>query len=808
LSLAGVEDDRMGGHPESLAAGAVRRRVLQGAAVAGLLGLIPGAAAADAPFATLRARWATMQTGAGEYDPTDPTFRAHIGGSDAEVSRWREAMTASPPPGGAVWRDAMAGEEVVNTRVSFDRLRRLAIAYGTPGSRNEGDPALLADIAAALRFLSRERYNPAVEERGNWWEWRIGAPLALLDTLIVLDGRLEPALVEALVKATAWFTPEPAMTAANRVWTAQIVGLRALIIGDGAALTAARRAVETTFADVAAGDGFHRDGSFVQHDKFAYTGGYGLSLLQRSADLVYLLHGSDYAFETSAWSPLRTRVHHAFAPLMYRGAMMDMVLGRGISRDYGQGPTLGRQVAMAVAQLAAVAPEPDATAFRGLVKHWVTADSQAPLDVYDPTVKMTAHSLAKLHAILTGPYAPRGDQPANIQFPAMDRIVHKRAGFALGIAQSSREIANYESVNRENLRGWYTGSGATYLYVGSADAFARDFWPTADMRRVPGVTADHRPLDEAAYAGTFGEEIVGGASAGTNGVACMAFSAYGGELTGRKAWFMFGDRVLCAGAGIRSRSDHPVETVIDNRNVGAAGDAAPAVRRGVGWTHVAGVGGYVVADGALQALRETRSGAWRDINDRDSSPTDRRTRRYVTLWLDHGVAPQAATYAYTLLPGASARACARYARSPEVVLIANKPQVQHAASADVMGAVFWECASSAGLSCNAAACVVVERVGDLMTIGVSDPTGRRAEPIRVRAPLVATGVVSADAGLAVSVGAEAVDLTLDPRGTSGEARRAEVRIDARQAQPLFARRQAQLDMATWAKSTASGRVSA
>ncbi|MFQ8805082.1 MAG: polysaccharide lyase family 8 super-sandwich domain-containing protein [Alistipes indistinctus] len=45
----------------------------------------------------------------------------------------------------------------------------------------------------------------------------------------------------------------------------------------------------------------------------------------------------------------------------------------------------------------------------------------------------------------------------------MDRAVHKRPGFALGIAMSSNRIENYETINGENLCAWYTGDGMTYL---------------------------------------------------------------------------------------------------------------------------------------------------------------------------------------------------------------------------------------------------------------------------------------------------------------------------------------------------------
>ncbi|NEE54628.1 lyase, partial [Streptomyces sp. SID8455] len=56
------------------------------------------------------------------------------------------------------------------------------------------------------------------------------------------------------------------------------------------------------------------------------------------------------------------------------------------------------------------------------------------------------------------------------------------------------------------------------------------------------------------------------------------------------------------------------------------------------WAHLGGHGGYVFPGGAtLKALRENRSGRWRDINTGGS--TDTVTRAYLTLWADHGQNP-------------------------------------------------------------------------------------------------------------------------------------------------------------------------
>lgn len=106
--------------------------------------------------------------------------------------------------------------------------------------------------------------------------------------------------------------------------------------------------------------------------------------------------------------------------------------------------------------------------------------------------------------------------------------------------------------------------------------------------------------------------------------------------------------MICLGAGITCTDGVPVETVVDNRNLGENG--TQALLRGPGWAHLAGHGGWVVPYGELRTLREDRTGAWADINT--TSTTERRTRRWQTLWLDHGTDPTDAVYVYLLMPGA------------------------------------------------------------------------------------------------------------------------------------------------------------
>ncbi|MBI6013362.1 polysaccharide lyase family 8 super-sandwich domain-containing protein, partial [Clostridium perfringens] len=61
---------------------------------------------------------------------------------------------------------------------------------------------------------------------------------------------------------------------------------------------------------------------------------------------------------------------------------------------------------------------------------------------------------------------------------SMDKTVHKRDGFALGISRSSSRISKYEFMNKENLTPWFQGDGMTYLFNNDLNQFSGNFWAT------------------------------------------------------------------------------------------------------------------------------------------------------------------------------------------------------------------------------------------------------------------------------------------------------------------------------------------
>ena len=140
---------------------------------------------------------------------------------------------------------------------------------------------------------------------------------------------------------------------------------------------------------------------------------------------------------------------------------------------------------------------------------------------------------------------------------------------------SSSRIGKYESINNENTKGWYTGDGMTYVYLNVND-YASNYWPNINYYRLPGTTVTKAKREEKKFSGidTLTKyDFVGGTYANVYMVAAMQFESsspslgFASTLIGNKAYFVFGEQMVCLGNNINSQDDYEVETIIENRNL-------------------------------------------------------------------------------------------------------------------------------------------------------------------------------------------------------------------------------------------------
>ncbi|GAB2932229.1 polysaccharide lyase 8 family protein [Streptomyces heilongjiangensis] len=702
-------------------------------------------------FAALRRRWLTLALGAG-YDPTAEPYASRLRETGELARGFRATMAPAPR---SLWPDRPFDPPAGITR-SYARLWTMTQAYVQPGTGSTGDAGLLADVVRGLDHLSTTVYHPSTTRYGNWWEWQIGSPRLLTDIVAALHDELTPARRDAACAAIDHFVPDAMLreysgtsTGANRVDLCRSVALRGILGRAPAKIALARDALSPVFPYVTQGDGLYADGSFVQHTWVAYSGTYGQVLLDGLGRLFALLAGSSWQVTDPGRQIVLDSVERAYAPLIHDGLVMDTVNGRAISRGHLRGDDRhvlrgdhfhGQALIAAIALLALGAGTAERERWHGRIKGWIARDTVTPILT---APQFGVADLARLHAVAASPAPPAPDPVGHHLFAAMDRAVHRRPGFVAALSLASGRIAHYECGNGENPRGWHTGAGMTLWWPrgrgARSDQYTDWFWPTVDWYRLPGTTVSTRRLADR-EGGEWGApkpavRWVGGTTDGEYAAIGQDLQGLGSTLRARKSWFCVDDSVICLGAGIRCADGVPVETVVDNRNLGDPdADGYHPFVQGSGWAHLAGHGGWVLPGrtGAdLRTLREDRTGAWSDINT--GGTTERRTRRWQTLWLDHGTDPTDATYVYVLMPGASRRAvAARAADRRWLSVLANDSACQavHVAPLGVTAANFWTAGRSGPLAASAGASVLLRRRGRTATLRVSEPP-RTGAPVEV-----------------------------------------------------------------------------
>jgi hyaluronate lyase len=724
-------------------------------------------------FDILRGRWRNYLL-SGEGTPIGMGFRASPTDLAARARRaWttmnRDSARAFLWPTGPIAGGANATSSPI-TR-TFTELETMALAWATPGGPLFGDPDLAAAIDGGLDWMVTNVYTPTAKEYDNWWDWEIGGPQAFNNAIALMYPSLTDAQVARYGTALDGHSPGGSANTYGWQWSTGTIDLgfvmiiRGILGKDAERITTAQTAIARIFPDVLSGNGFYADGSFVLHNNKAYTGAYGVILLNAVADLMNLLEGSPWELTAANKACVFRWVQNAFEPVIYNGAIMDMVRGRTISRANETEFTDGARAVLAIRQIAKHAPPATAAA---------------------------------LIRFAEAPRLPAGQFP----FAGMDRVVALRDGFGVGLSMSSARIANYESIHAENLHGWFTGDGMTYLYLGARDSqFIGDFWPTVDPYHLPGTTVELAPRADAEGAGkTSTEAWVGGAQVpGNLGTAGMSLAnPVAPALRAKKSWFMFDREVVCLGAGITCPETAEVDTTVEDRRLGPHPTAkfvingvavAPVLGwskalTGVSWCALDGVGGYYFPGRApgLQAAFESRTGSWSDIDGGSARPaTPAFTDGYLKLWYNHGIGPANAAYAYVLLPDMASDEVGRYASNPPVDILANTPAVQAVkkASLGVVAANFWARGSPSVdmISVSAPSSVIVKQDASSLTVGLSDPTQANSEPIVVKLGLAAAALLHADPGVEVEQVSPEIIFKVRAGGSLGKTFLASFRLD-------------------------------
>ncbi|MEN8970990.1 polysaccharide lyase 8 family protein [Staphylococcus aureus] len=513
----------------------------------------------------------------------------------------------------------------------------------------------------------------------NWWDYEIGTPRALTNTLLLLNGAIsndEKKKYTAPIKTFAPKSdkilssvgqPEQAK-GGNLVDISKVKLLESIIEEDATMMKESIDAFNKVFTYVQSNatgkerNGFYKDGSYIDHKDVPYTGAYGVVLLEGISQMMPMIKETPFNDSNQNDTTLKSWIDDGFMPLIYKGEMMDLSRGRAISRENETSHTASATVMKSLLRLSDAMDESTKAKYKQIVKTSVKSDS-----TYGQNDTLSSYSdISKMKSLMEDSTISTNGLTQQLKiYNDMDRVTYhnKDLDFAFGLSMTSKNVARYESINGENLKGWHTGAGMSYLYNSDVKHYRDNFWATANMKQLAGTTTIENEEPKGMDVKKSSKTFVGGTKFDDQHASIgMDFENQDKTLTAKKSYFILNDKIVFLGTGIKSTdsSKNPV-TTIENRKANGytlyTDDKQTTTSNDQETNSVflestdtkKNIGYHFLNESKITVKKESHTGKWSDINK--SQKQDSKTNQYYEVTQKHSNTDS--KYAYVLYPGLS-----------------------------------------------------------------------------------------------------------------------------------------------------------
>ncbi len=328
-----------------------------------------------------------------------------------------------------------------NTYLAIKRILNLALIYKE--SRKE---ELLNRIIYGLDFIINNYYTGKTNYTGNWWPYEIGIPRAMLETLFIIHKDINKSKLYEYLNVINFYSPNALYIFYRRNWPNQkyeeatyanladniyIGTLKAILASDKEYLNYLFKLIKKTLNITKAGDGFYPDGSFIQHKNIPYNASYGEVLLNSLAKILTIYQLLDYDI-TNYLNRITELIKLSYEPFLYNHLALNCVRGRASSRD----------------------KQDEAYSYNIIIK--------AIKEIY-------SLSKNKELEVLINNLENNNYSTLVKSFNYMDRYIYRNNDYLLAFSNNSSYIANYESINNENILGDYSSNGIYEIYYNNSE---------------------------------------------------------------------------------------------------------------------------------------------------------------------------------------------------------------------------------------------------------------------------------------------------------------------------------------------------
>ena len=642
----------------------------------------------------------------------------------------------------------------VHVMRTYENIKNIAKAYATPNTKYYKNPEIKKELIEYLDWLYDNAYHEGLPENGNWWQWELGIPKHLNDIMVLLYDDVPYEKRMKYLKASQYFQPfaeysgvspsasystspdKRVSTGGNRIDTSIISFLRGVLMEDKVQVIDGAKAVADVGEYVTTRDGFYKDGSFIQHGNVAYNGTYASVLFDGLGSVLWLATGTQFEVKDERIDNVYESILNGYKYLFINGGINDSVSGRATSRDNSSDISRGKDLLTSLSLLSIGAGKEYQDEIKSLIKTVALENNS-----YN-TIDKISNKIAKaiIRDIINDDSIKTLKVEGTKVYGAMDRAVSiNEKGGKFVLSMHSSRIANYETMNNENVKGWYIGDGMTYVYGTDSETFT-EYWPTVDRYHLPGVTNSLRERGDKSgerRGQTTSKAWVGGSCNGKEAFVGMDMISWNKATEMRKSYFMTDDgAILIAASNINSK-DGEVHTTIDNRIIkdGKIILNGKEIKEDTVIENPQNISlnfnenykgeniGYkIVYAPQLNLKKETRTGSWKNIG---GTSTEEITKDYFTAYINHGKNPKKSGFAYIILPMYTQEEVDNYDVSRfEIIKLDKEAHIIKDKKSGVTGINFWKDSPTKelGIKAYSTLSVLLKKNDEFLELWVSDPT--------------------------------------------------------------------------------------
>ncbi|EOT0257493.1 polysaccharide lyase 8 family protein [Staphylococcus aureus] len=649
-------------------------------------------------YEKLRNTWLDVNYGYDKYDESNQDMKKKFEATEKEAEKLlKEMKTESGRT--YLWESSknLDNKSADMTR-TYRNIEKIAEAMKHKNTKLKTDENK-TKVKDALEWLHKNAYGKEPTEKVkelsenftkttgkntnlNWWDYEIGTPKSLTNTLLLLNGDISSDEKKKYTAPIKTFAPdsdkilssvgkaEPAK-GGNLVDIAKVKLLESIIEEDKDMTKNSIDSFNKVFTYVQSNstgkerNGFYKDGSYIDHQDVPYTGAYGVVLLEGISQMMPMIKATPFKDSNQNDTTLKSWIDEGFMPLIYKGEMMDLSRGRAISRENETSHTASATVMKSLLRLSDTMDDSTKTRYKQIVKTSVESDSS-----YKQTDYLNSYSdISKMKSLMEDSTISTNGLTQQLKiYNDMDRVTYhnKDLDFAFGLSMTSKNIARYESINGENLKGWHTGAGMSYLYNSDVKHYRDNFWATADMKRLAGTTTLDNEEPKSTDVKKSSKTFVGGTKFDDQHASIgMDFENQDKTLTAKKSYFILNDKIVFLGTGIKSTdsSKNPVTTIenrkangytlyTDDKQTTASNindqetnsvflESTNSTQNNIGY--------HFLNKSKITVKKESHTGKWSDINK--SQKSEDKKDEYYEVTQKHSNSDN--KYGYVLYPGLS-----------------------------------------------------------------------------------------------------------------------------------------------------------